>query len=79
MDWGGICIVCSRFLSFSRVICPVRVVIIIECVMFHYCSISGKIKNIHKRIVVLCVFSGLGVCVCILMLFYVALLVVLRW
>jgi hypothetical protein len=53
LEWAPL--VCSRFLSCSKAICPVRVVIIVECVLPHYCSISGKIKNTQNGIVVLCV------------------------
>jgi hypothetical protein len=42
VEWdgfGGVCIVCSRLLSCSRVICLVCVVVIVECVLSYYCSI----------------------------------------
>jgi hypothetical protein len=54
MRWmRGVCMVCSRFLSCSMVICRVHVVIIVGHVLSHYCSMSF-LCTVVALLVVLC-------------------------
>jgi hypothetical protein len=66
LRWNGMdeesCIVCSRFLSCSMVICRVHVVITVEHVLSHYCSMCYMSTVVAPLVVLLWWLKRGGYC-----------------